>query len=284
MSNKITQKDILSFPPKQDMVNSEPMKDEKITNNHNMEIISTSKNNMKSNNKNNHTKKELSNSTIHEDNSSANQVIECKLEKSDNISNSNEDTDIISNPKINTSTIKSIDDSLNLNMDEKSVKEDNYNQREKELKNNRQNILDSKRKNTEMKTEENLEKIKNIKHNKSIRNIKKLIINNFIYTDYLFRHGINIKYNSSNIYNDIKNGINLPVNLFNVIKVEGEGNNYYKCLAEFLFSKTNLYEDLRKAVVTCCKQNLEKINRFKDKLEIRNGIFINKKHYHKRYY
>ena len=112
---------------------------------------------------------------------------------SESFSNSNDDTDMLSNSKINKNIEKAIDDSYDLNYDDD---DDSNNQRENELRSNRQKILQAKRNGSYMKREKN----------KSIKDINKINIDKLVYSDNLIRNGTNIKYKYGRYYKRRRRG------------------------------------------------------------------------------
>ena len=80
-------------------------------------------------------------------------------------------------------------------------------------------------------------------------------------------------------YKYIQNGLNIPINLIDIFKVDEDYNNYYKCLSKFLYGKIDYYNSLKTTVSKFCKDNINEINDFKNEVEIKEGIFINTKEY-----
>ena len=172
--------------------------------------------------------------------------------------------DNISNSKSNIE--EAIDELESISADEKSYKDENYIKRENELRNNRLNLLNLKRINSE--------------EINAIRNIKNIKLNKADYMDSMFKCGIKIKFNNrNNFYDYVKNGLNIPSNLFNIYKVEGNGNCFYRCLSEFLYGRPDYYKQLRRAVITFCKENINELSSYKEKVEIQDGVLIDTKEY-----
>ena len=67
--------------------------------------------------------------------------------------------------------------------------------------------------------------------------------------------------------------------MFNVNKISGDGKSFYRCLSEFLYGKSDYYNSLTKTISSFCKENINVISEFKNKVEIENGVFIDTKEY-----
>jgi len=164
---------------------------------------------------------------------------------------------------------KAIDNSNDLKKVEKDHKEELNKQKENELKDKRENIINEKREIPNEKKEDE----------KCIKDIKNINLNRLDYLDSIFKCGINVKYNNNKYYDCIKSGLNITMNLFNVLQVEGEGNCYYKCLSEFLYGKKDYCETLKQAVTSFCQKNIEEINNFKSEIKIKNDVSMSTKDY-----
>ena len=60
---------------------------------------------------------------------------------------------------------------------------------------------------------------------------------------------------------------------------EKKGNYFYRCLSEFLYRRPDYYKELRRTVITFCKENIEELSELKEKDEIKNGVEIDTKEY-----
>ena len=72
---------------------------------------------------------------------------------------------------------------------------------------------------------------------------------------------------------------NIEKNKINFVNVNPDGNCFYYCLSEFLFSNSLHHRFIRNAVSLFCKKNKEKIIEFQRDVEIRNNIFISTDEY-----
>lgn len=111
---------------------------------------------------------------------------------------------------------------------------------------------------------------KNIKFMK-LKNLESIISN--------IKSIIKIKINNEIFYNYIKNGLNIPNNLYQVIKFEGNDNNFYRCLSFYLYGEFIYNDKLRKTIALFSKENINEINDFKSEIELKNGTFLKTKDY-----
>ena len=55
----------------------------------------------------------------------------------------------------------------------------------------------------------------------------------------------------------------------------GDGNCFYKCLSKFLYCKTEYDDKLRGGVLRFCKDNINEISNYQNKVKIQNEKLIN---------
>lgn len=111
-----------------------------------------------------------------------------------------------------------------------------------------------------------------------VKDIKNIKLNRKDYFD-IFKCCMKIRYNSHQFFNYISNKIKISLSNVKELKIIGNGNCFYKCLAKFLYGKFEYDERLRKGVVTFCKDNIDEIYNYKNKVELDNGDSIDTKEY-----
>ena len=150
----------------------------------------------------------------------------------------------------------------NPNIDRKTYNDDLLKMKESNLKKKRESILFSKR------------KINNDTNKINLKNIPKNQIKNDN-IDNIFKIGFNIKISNENLFDYVKNKRDIPLKSIIFIKVDSDGNCYYRCLSKFLYDTDQKHKELRNLIYEFCNSNKEIIAEFQPQVEIRNNTFIN---------
>ena len=138
----------------------------------------------------------------------------------------------------------------------------------------------------EMNTEQNInddsntnccEEYKDTKIN-TISEIKSLKLNRLEYFE-VFKLGMKVRYNGTKFFDNIKNGLTIPIHSIKEAKMIGDGNCFYKCLSKFCFCKVEYDERLRSGVSRFCRDNISEISEIQGKVLSQNGEYISTENY-----
>ena len=114
----------------------------------------------------------------------------------------------------------------------------------------------------------------NIDNENSIKEIKTIKLNKLDYFD-LFKCGMKIRYNCNSFFNSIKNKLIISIKNFKESRVIGEGNCFFKCLSKFLYCRIEYDEKLQRSISIFCKDNINEINNYQNKVKLQNGEIMN---------
>ena len=97
--------------------------------------------------------------------------------------------------------------------------------------------------------------------------------------DRIFKRNAVIKYKNMNMYNYIIGKKNIPENSYKVIKIEKDGNCFYRCVSFYLYGTVKYHDEIRETISKICIENIDELSEFQEYVEIRKDKYISTREY-----
>ena len=81
------------------------------------------------------------------------------------------------------------------------------------------------------------------------------------------------------MYNYIIGKKNIPENTYKLIKIEKDGNYFYRCVSFYLYGTVKYHDEIRETISKICIENIDELSEFQEYVEIRKDKYISTRQY-----